>query len=142
MRLVGWAAQAAIFALFGINMGAGPFLFRSIMADVADHDRVESGAQRTGLYFALLTMTNKVGHALSIGVVYPLLDLIGYVPGAANGAAAVAGLTALCALLVAVFMWTVPIDIHRQEELRRIIEGGGLASREGLSHARPGSVSE
>jgi glycoside/pentoside/hexuronide:cation symporter, GPH family len=127
---------AAVFALFGINMGAGPFLFRSIMADVADHDRVESGSQRTGLYFSLLTMTNKVGHALSIGLVYPLLDLIGYIPGAANGPGAVAGLTAiavwppaLCALLVAVFMWSFPIDIHRQAELRRIIEGGSPVRR-------------
>lgn len=124
------AVAAAAFALFGINMGAGPFLFRSIMADVADHDRVESGAQRTGLYYSLLTMTNKVGHALSIGVIYPLLDWIGYVPGAANAAEAVAGLAALfvwppllAAAVVAVFMWTFPIDLRRQQELRRIIEG-------------------
>jgi glycoside/pentoside/hexuronide:cation symporter, GPH family len=120
---------AATFALFGVNMGAGPFLFRSIMADVADHDRVESGAQRTGLYFSLLTMTNKVGHALSIGVVYPLLEWIGYVPGAANAPGAIAGLTAIavwppvvCALVVAAFMWRFPIDIQRQAELRAIIE--------------------
>jgi len=129
---------AATFALFGVNMGAGPFLFRSIMADVADHDRVESGAQRTGLYFSLLTMTNKLGHALSIGIVYPLLDWIGYTPGAANSTAAVTGLTALavwppivCGLVVAAFMWRFPIDIHRQAELRRIIEASDLAAAGG-----------
>ena len=122
-------AAAAIFVLWGVNMGAGPFLFRSIMADVADHDRIESGAQRTGLYFSLLTMTNKLGYALAIGIVYPLLDWIGYVPGGVNSEAAIAGLAsiyvwppALCSLLVAVLMWNYPLDESRQQEMRRIIE--------------------
>lgn len=122
-------AAVAVFILWGVNMGVGPFLFRSIMADVADHDRIESGAQRTGLYFSLLTMTNKLGYALAIGIVYPLLDWIGYVPGGANSEAAIAGLAslyvwppALCSLLVAVLMWNYPLDETRQQEMQRIIE--------------------
>lgn len=125
-------AAAAAFVLFGVNMGAGPFLFRSIMADVADHDRVASGAQRTGLYYSLLTMTNKVGYALSIGITYPLLEWFGYVPGATNTAAAIDGLTAifvwpplLISVLVALFMWRFPIDMQRQQELLRLIESAG-----------------
>ena len=123
-------AAIGIFILFGLNMGAGPFLFRSIMADVADHDRIASGAQRTGLYFSLLTMTNKLGYALAIGLVYPLLDWIGYVPNATNSAAAIGGLAAIyvwppffCSLLVAALMWNYPLDQRKQEELRRRIEG-------------------
>lgn len=127
---------SALFVLLGVNMGAGPFLFRSIMADVADHDRVESGHQRTGLYFSLLTMTNKLGYALSIGVVYPLLDWVGYTPGAANSEAAVRGLSllfvwppALAATVVAVAMWSFPLDLERQRELRRRIAAADRAGR-------------
>ena len=60
-------------ALFGINLGAGSFLLRSVMADVADHDQVETGNQRTGLFFSLLTMTSKVGAAIAVGVTYALI---------------------------------------------------------------------
>ncbi|MFQ5665590.1 MAG: MFS transporter [Candidatus Binatia bacterium] len=119
----------ALFALFGVNMGAGPFLFRSIMADVSDEDRVVSGAQRTGLYFSLLTMTNKVGNALAIGSIYLLLDWIGYVPGAENTPYAVEGLMylyvfppVLIGLLVGVALWNFPLDLKRQQELRTILD--------------------
>lgn len=117
-----------IWIMLGVNMGAGPFLFRSIMADVADHDHVEGGNSRTGLFFALLTMTNKVGAALAIGITYPALELIGFVPGAANTAAAEDGLRllyvippAIIGVLVAWVMWNFPIDEHRQSENRRIL---------------------
>lgn len=116
-------------ALVGINLGVGPFLFRSIMADVADQDRVESGAQRTGLYYSLLTMTNKVGYAVSIGIVYPILDWIGYTPGAENTPEAIQGLAAMFVwpplvlfMIVAWLMWNFPLDREKQEELRRQIE--------------------
>lgn len=124
-----FAPAMAAFVLFGVNMGVGPFLFRSMMADVADHDHAESGVQRTGLYFSLLTMTNKVGHALSIGVVYPILGWLGYEAGAENTSASVEALTriyvwlpAACSVAVAALLWNYPLDERRQEELRRRIE--------------------
>ncbi|HAH10457.1 MAG TPA: MFS transporter, partial [Alphaproteobacteria bacterium] len=58
-----WPA-AALFAVLGANMAAGAFLFRAIMADVADHDHVETGQARQGVYFALLALTNKLGYSL------------------------------------------------------------------------------
>jgi len=125
---------AVLFVLFGFNMGAGPLLFRSIMADVADEDHVTSGAQRTGLYYSLLVMTNKVGAALAIGSVYVLLDWIGYVPGTENTPAAIQGLTYLFAaptivasLAVAAIMWNFPLGVERQRELRGILESRATA---------------
>jgi Na+/melibiose symporter-like transporter len=123
------ALAIILFIAYGVNMGVGPVLFRSMMADVADEDHAESGAQRTGLYYALLVMTNKVGQALSIGIIYPILGRMGYVPGAENSAAAIAGLVsiyvwlpAVCSLIVAAAMWRFPLDHERQRELRRVIE--------------------
>jgi len=55
------AIALAVWVLLGVNMAAGPFLFRSIMADVADHDTVITGQHRTGLFYSMLTSTSKFG---------------------------------------------------------------------------------
>ena len=67
-----------LWTLFGMNMSVGPFLFRAIMADVADHDHVETGQARAGVYFALLALTNKLGYSVAIIVTFWTLSLIGF----------------------------------------------------------------
>lgn len=67
----------------GLMACAADMLPRSIMADVSDEDQFESGHDRTGMLFALLTVTHKLGQAISIGIVYLALDMIGFKP--ANG---------------------------------------------------------
>ena len=49
-----------------------------MMADVTDLDAVEGGGRRSGLLFALLAMTGKVGYALAIGIGFLLLDALGF----------------------------------------------------------------
>lgn len=83
---------AMCWTVLGVNMGAGPFLFRSIMADVVDHDAVESGHQRTGLFYSLLTSTNKIGYAVAIGISMSALDWLGIETGAENAESALFGL--------------------------------------------------
>ncbi|WP_017661367.1 MFS transporter [Baaleninema simplex] len=119
-------ANVIVNALYGLAGGASPFLLRSILADVTDFDTLKSGTQRTGLYYALLMMTNKFGYALAVGIMYPVLDRIGFVPEQTNTAATLEGLKMLfvfspmvLVLLSAAVMWRFPLDANAQLELRR-----------------------
>ncbi len=69
-----------VFLLFmtGFAHSGLQFLIRSMAADVVDYDNVETGGERTGLYFSLLATTAKLGGALAIGITYPLLDAVGF----------------------------------------------------------------
>ncbi|TVS13540.1 MAG: MFS transporter [Gammaproteobacteria bacterium] len=118
-----------VWVLLGINMAAGPFLFRSIMADVADHDSVITGRQRTGLFYAMLTSTSKIGAALAIGLGYVVLDMIGFTPRGENTQATLDALRAVyvwpavvISVLVAVFFWFFPLDEVAQRRNRSILE--------------------
>jgi GPH family glycoside/pentoside/hexuronide:cation symporter len=138
-----WPA-AVLWALFGLNMGVGPFLFRAIMADVADHDHVETGQARAGVYFALLALTNKAGYSIAIGLTFWTLALIGFQEKAVNPPEVVTATLllyivppTLVSLLVAAVMWRFPLDETKQRELRRIIEersAAGTAIGAGVGH--------
>lgn len=122
-----WLPMAIGNLLYGLAYGAGPFLLRSIMADVTEYDTVQTGQKRTGLFFSLLMISSKLAGALSIGITYVILDLIGFdkTPGAANTPEAISGLAymfvglpVLSMILAALVMWRFPLDVIQQKELR------------------------
>ncbi len=122
-----------VWVVFGLNMAAGPFLYRSIMADVADHDSITSGQQRTGLFYSLLTMTNKVGAAFAIFVGFMLLDQVGFVAGGENSTEVLDWLrfiyvwpAVLVSLAVAYVIWNFPIDEEAQMKSRQVLERRAL----------------
>jgi Na+/melibiose symporter-like transporter len=71
---------AACAAAAGLPYSAINLLPRAMMADVADLERLNCGAERTGLLFALLIGTWKVGQALSVGLMLMALARIGFNP--------------------------------------------------------------
>ena len=122
-----WLPMAIGNLLYGLSYGAGPFLLRSIMADVTEYDTVQTGQKRTGLFFSLLMISSKLAGALSIGITYVILDLIGFdkTPGAANTPEAISGLAlmfvglpVLAMILAALVMWRFPLDVIQQKDLR------------------------
>ena len=110
---------------FGLAFGAAPTLLRSMMADLTDEDELKSGQKRAGLYFALLTTTNKLGAALGVGLSFTILDwAFGFVPGTQNDAAALDGLlltyalgTAGGLLLAALPLLTYPMTREKHGEI-------------------------
>lgn len=119
------ALFALLFFLSGVVYAGTPFLLRAITADLAEADTLDSGQQRTGLYYALITMTQKVGYALGVGLGYPLLEWIGFSPQGDNSPAALAGLRYLYVfipvvseLLVIGLIYNFPLDEARQRSVR------------------------
>ena len=116
--------------LFGAGFGAPPTLIRSMMADISDEDELKTGQQRPGLFFALLTTTNKLGAAFAVGASFTILELaFNFVPGGDNDPVALQGLlvtysvgTALglfCAFLPLI---AYPLNKSAHDEIRRQLD--------------------
>jgi Na+/melibiose symporter-like transporter len=112
-----FGAAALAWVVTGANFSAGIFLARAILGDVVDHERERTGAERTGLFFGLMSATNKMGYAAA-GLAYVALQAAGYDPAAAvQTPRALAWLMGLfigapvvCALLTIALMWRFPVD--------------------------------
>jgi glycoside/pentoside/hexuronide:cation symporter, GPH family len=122
---------AIISAVTGLALGFDLSLPAAVQADVIDIDTLESGEQRSGLYFAAWSLSTKLSLALGVGIVFPILGLAGFNPAAAasSSASALFTLAALYAwapvllkLIAIALMWNFPIDRAAQDETRRRIE--------------------
>jgi Na+/melibiose symporter-like transporter len=101
----------------GILTGAYQFSLNSIMAETVARDQQRSGELLSGIYFALLATTNKIGYAVAIGVAYPLLDLLGFsIEATGGGSHAVILIYAVMpALCFAASAWCVGSARPREE---------------------------
>lgn len=124
-----FTAAAAVLMFLGVNVGSLTILYRSILADVVNLDELETGQRRTGLFYALMTLTAKTGAAIAVGVVFWTLSLIGFVPGEDNTERAITGLSivfvavpVVCNIGVAAIMWGFPLTKQRQEEIRKQLD--------------------
>lgn len=114
----------------GLSLGADLALPSSIQADVVDLDWLESGRRRTGLFFAMWSMTTKLSLALAVGFAFPLLAALGFDAGSDdNGETALLGLALIyggvpvAIKLAAVrLVWNFPIDAESQRETRARLE--------------------
>ena len=120
-----WVA-VPLLVLAGLPYSAGPFLLRSMLADVGDEERLVSGADRTGLLYAILAGTAKLGYALAVGITFVALDALGFnAGGGGDPRAGMMGLQALfviapavLGLLAAWVCFGYPLDAARHAEIR------------------------
>ena len=113
--------------LAGLPYSAAPLLVRSMMADLGDEERLASGVDRTGLLYAIVNGTVKLGYALAIGV-FILLAKLGFdpkVPSAQGDLALIVlyGVApAVLALLVCAIILRYPLDATAHAEIRRQLD--------------------
>ncbi|MFZ4607673.1 MAG: MFS transporter [Caulobacter sp.] len=83
----------ALFLAGGI-LAALSFLVRAMVADVGDEVRHETGKDRVGLLYSLVSSTAKVGTASAVLVTFAILDKVGFnaAPGSVNTPEAMNGL--------------------------------------------------
>lgn len=123
----GHAADAAIvFFLFGFTNAALWILPTAIVADVVDYGTLRSGGDNAGGYIAVLNVAQKFGLAIGVGLVFPLLDLLGFSATGHNDAGGLAALRwvagAIPPLLLvpaALALWRFPIDQRRHAIIQR-----------------------
>jgi glycoside/pentoside/hexuronide:cation symporter, GPH family len=122
---------AAGMAFFGLVYTSAAYLLRAMMADIGDEDLLRTGQDRTGLLYALVTLTGKGGYALAVGVTFLCLSFFGFdaTKGGGNTSAAIQGLTWLfiglpvvASLVGAAFLRGYPMDAARTAALQIEIE--------------------
>jgi Na+/melibiose symporter-like transporter len=122
---------AAAFLIVGLNTSANEFLPRAMMADVCDHDHLQSGSERMGLYYSMLQLSSKFASGIGIFIGFSFLAVFGFEPelGMDNTADALQRLRYLIVALPVIayaivfgLMRRYPISRERQREMRDIIE--------------------
>lgn len=119
-----------LWILIGVTVGAGQFLPRAILADVVDQDRIETGDERAGIFYAFMTTATKIGLAVAIGISLILSDLFGYNPQAEHITdAAALGIRILIVSIpiivnISIFamLWRFPLDKATQVMMRQQLE--------------------
>jgi GPH family glycoside/pentoside/hexuronide:cation symporter len=108
----------------GLMVGADLALPSAINGDLIEWDAFENGRRRPGLFFALWGTASKLAYALAVGLIFPLLDVVGFdattrnTPDAVRTLALLYGAPSiLCKLTAVVLMRHFPID---EAEHRRI----------------------
>ena len=122
-------AFGVICLLTGATLGADLALPPAMQADVVDLDRMRSGRDRSGLFFALWGMATKFSLAASVGIAFPLLAWLGFSPERENAPSALFALAAIYAWVPVGFklgaialVWHHPLTERRQRAIRRRLE--------------------
>ncbi|MDG2061861.1 MAG: MFS transporter [SAR86 cluster bacterium] len=120
-----------VTTICGFGAGATYVMPHSMKADVIDIDRLETGEDRTALFFAVWSFVMKLGAALGPALALAMLSWSGFdsTPGAYNGPDQLLGLRLIFGLSTPIFfgataiiMLFYPITEKKQIEVRKKIE--------------------
>jgi glycoside/pentoside/hexuronide:cation symporter, GPH family len=125
-----WPTFVSMFTV-GFCGSAFIVLIRAMVADVADELRLQTGQERSGVLYALVTLTQKLGASLAVTIIYPILDMVGFnpKPGVVNTPEALQGLS-MSYVFAPIILVTVgsacligyKLDAARQSEIRKALD--------------------
>jgi Na+/melibiose symporter-like transporter len=123
------ALVLALTVAQGLAQGSGNLMLRAMVTDVADKQRLETGEDRTGLFFSVFSLAGKGATAAAVGIALPLVAAFGFKPGHANSPEALTALKLVFALgpalahtLSAALIARFPLDAARHAEIRRALD--------------------
>ena len=122
----------AIVVGTGLMIGSDLALPSAINGDLIEWDAHENGQHRPGLFFALWGTASKLAYALAVGLVFPLLDLVGFDATTTNSVEDVrtlallyGGPSILFKLAAVALMYRFPIDEAEHRRLREALASAG-----------------
>ena len=126
-----FALTAVAMFIAGLPYAAGLFLLRAMMADAGDEVRLDTGVDRTGLMFSILSATTKIGHVVAL-IPYLILQSVGFraIPGVeGNSESSLLTLQILFILVPGVLLAAAalvlkgyPLTPARHDEIRKALE--------------------
>ncbi len=127
----------------GLGSGGLVVLLLSMLADVVDVDTASSGRQRTGVYFALLLMAQKLAVALGVLAGTAIPARFGFEPSHANTPGALFSLAVVYAWVPDVIklgavplLWAYPLTAALQKRVRGEIEASRTTSATNVPEVR------
>jgi GPH family glycoside/pentoside/hexuronide:cation symporter len=116
--------------LAGIGVGAAHVLPWSIIPDAIEWDEYETGQRHEGMFYSLVTLTQKVASAVAVPLVLLLLEVTGYVPNAGiQPASTMLGIRIVIGPIPAVLLCSgiifairYPLSRERHTEIREAIK--------------------
>ncbi|MBV7429601.1 MULTISPECIES: MFS transporter [unclassified Acidovorax] len=113
-----------ILVVIGIGMGAHWIAPFAMVPDTIDHGHMQAGERKTGMYYGLYGLMDKLARTLATVMVAGMLDVTGYVPNVAQSASALQGITlmtgvlpALCLVLAVPLLVAYPITRSRHADI-------------------------
>jgi GPH family glycoside/pentoside/hexuronide:cation symporter len=127
--------------MFSVGFCASAFilLIRAMVADIVDEVKLETSRDLTSLLYSMVTTTTKIGQAITVSVVFPILAYFGYngAEGAVNTHQAIFALEMcyLFAPIILVFfggamLFGYKLDARRHAEIRAALEEREYAGAE------------
>ncbi len=123
----------------GIPFSAPIFLARAMTADIVEMQAAETGENRAGNFYALLTSINKVGSSLAFGVGYFIVGRVaGFHPNEDNSEGAIFGLVLVFGLVPAL-LYLISGQLVRRYPLTRAVQEETARRLERRVEVAPGS---
>jgi GPH family glycoside/pentoside/hexuronide:cation symporter len=135
-----WGLSAALIcaALGGVGVGAAHVLPWALIPDAVEWDEYHSGQRHEGMFYALVSLAQKVASSLAVPGALLILDATGYVPNsptqsasAINGIRLLFGPTPAVLLVIAlVIAWRYPLSRQEFARIRAALDERKKAARE------------